>query len=249
MNCEEARRLLASFTRAEALRHLQTCADCQVWRISHEPESSHIRPELEEKIVCTLTKDLRPVSPIRSNWLSSVFLLLGNAGVIGSGILALGLRGWDLSGIALRAYIGATVAAGLAVGAYLLPRLIVPGELLRMRLFMPVVVVSFAALMAVSFYPVRMYPGFARALLICVSIGLAASSITASVSYVLLKRGFVVSRIWTGAVAGNFSGLSGLAVLFVFCPHLDLGHYLIAHGGMLLLGTAAGAFAGFARSR
>lgn len=249
MNCKEARWLLATSASAEALPHLQTCAECQVWRSSRVAESAHISPELEEKIVRALNEDLRPVRPVRSNWLSSVLLLSGSAGVIGSGILALGLRGWDSTGLALRAYLGATIALGLAMGAYLLPRLVVPGELLRIRLFMPVMLVCFAALAAVSFYPARMYPGFARAVLTCVSIGLVASLITASISYATLRRGFVVSPIWTGAVAGTFSGLSGLAVLSAFCPHLDFGHYLIGHAGMLLLGTAAGAFAGLARSK
>lgn len=245
MNCEEARRLLAA-SDGDALRHVQTCVDCQVWRMSHVSESVHLRPELEGTIIRAVTTELKPVRAIRSNLASTLFLLSGIAVVVALAIAVLGMRGWASSDIALRAYLGTTIIAGLATGATLLPRLVVPGELLRVHLVVPAASIIAAVLAASLFYSVIMYPDFLRATLTCVSIGSATAVISATIAWAVLRRGFVVSPVWTGAMAGNLCGLSGLTVLFVFCPHLDFWHYLAAHSGMLLLGTAGGAAAGFA---
>jgi hypothetical protein len=57
---------------------------------------------------------------------------------------------------------------------------------------------------------------------------------------VLLRRGFVVSRTAAAAVAGLIGGLTGFVVLFVFCPHHDAGHYVLAHVGAVVIAMAAG---------
>ena len=43
------------------------------------------------------------------------------------------------------------------------------------------------------------------------------------------------------ALAG---GLTGMAVLYVFCPHRDLWHFLLGHAPVPLAATALGAWIG-----
>jgi hypothetical protein len=196
--------------------------------------------ETEREIVGVLTADLKPTRAVRPNQFSSALLLLGSAGVILAGFIALGIRGWLASGMSLRAYLGATITLGLGTGAYLIPRLFIPGELLKISPPLATSVITVAVILPTFFRPLTMYPGFTRAALACISIGLVVGAAAAWVAYRVLRRGFVVSPASTYPMIGNFCGLCGFAVLFVFCPHSDLAHHLIGHAGMLLLSICLG---------
>jgi len=241
MKCEEARALLVNSPTAEAHSHMDTCPDCQMWLMwSSSNQNVILSAETEGEIVRVLTTDLKPTRAIRPKQLTSAFLFLGSTGVILVGFIALGIRGWLASGMALRSYLGATITLGLGMGAYLIPRLFIPGELLKINPPLAITAITVAVVLPTFFRPLGMYPGFTRAALACVSIGLVIAAAAAWVAYRVLRRGFVVSRAWTYAMIGNFCGLSGFAVLFIFCPHSDLAHHLLGHAGMLLVSMCLG---------
>ena len=130
----------------------------------------------------------------------------------------------------MRFYLSTGLLTGLGLTSALLARLMIPGELLRAR-SVPAIVALIAFFVAAgALYPAAMYPGFAHAVAACLTIGFAHANPTAAVAAWALRRGFVLSIRRICAIAGLF----GLAVLFVFCPHLDTGHFLLAHAGMMI---------------
>jgi hypothetical protein len=228
---------------------MDTCPDCQVWLMC-----SGLNPALdagsEDKIIRALMADLEPVPAIRSKQRSAVFLLLGSLFVVLGGIVALGVRGWMASGVAMRSCLTSILTVGLAMGAFLIPPLFIPGELLRVRPSVAIAATLIAVIVPTFFRTTEAYPGFLRAALTCVAIGLFHACVVVGIVYGLLRHGLVVSRVWTYMFIGSFAGLTGFAVLFIFCPHVDLAHHLLAHAGMLLLSVAlGGCLAVFSRER
>ena len=58
-----------------------------------------------------------------------------------------------------------------------------------------------------------------------------------------------LNRIAAGALAGALAGLSGLALLEIFCPNLNRYHILVWHLGAALTSTIVGILAGIVAQR
>ena len=48
----------------------------------------------------------------------------------------------------------------------------------------------------------------------------------------------------TGALIGGWAGLAGAVALGLFCPSCDVGHLILGHGGVVLLGIMIGGWLG-----
>jgi hypothetical protein len=239
MNCEEARGSLSDPSNEEAKHHLQMCPECRIWLISNCSDQ-RLNPRIESEIINALTAELKPVRPIRSKSRNSLFLLFTCICIVAIGVAALGTRGWTATGATLRAIISATLAIGVTLGAFLLPGSFVPGDLVRLRPLVVIAVVIGSLLFSTLFRPVSMYPGFAQAAATCIIIGFIHAVIVGGIAYQLLRPGFAVAPVRAFLLIGYLAGLCGFAVLLVFCPHMDLGHHFVAHGGLLFLNMAAG---------
>ena len=95
-----------------------------------------------------------------------------------------------------------------------------------------------------ALYPPASYDHFARAVAACFLIGLAQATVVCSPAFFVLRRGAPVSPQWMGATVVLVGGLTGMIVLYVFCPHRDLGHVLLGHAPMPAAVTAIGAWIG-----
>ena len=245
MNCETARNRFNAHER-EAEQHLRTCPDCRAWHLwTNELAAAQPSPEKQEAWVQATVSQLAPAAPSRSRGLYAAVLLAAAAVVVTAGVALLGTRGWAGSGLAVRFYLSTGLLTGLGLTSALLARLMIPGELLRAR-SVPAIVALIAFFVAAgALYPAAMYPGFAHAVAACLTIGFAHANPTAAVAAWALRRGFVLSIRRICAIAGLF----GLAVLFVFCPHLDTGHFLLAHAGMMIACTLVGTLVAFLLER
>jgi predicted anti-sigma-YlaC factor YlaD len=226
----------------EAQDHLRDCPVCQrLEGALGELDESVPRAGLEDRVIATLSRDLKPVRSLAPGWCYAG-LLLSVAGLItatGAGLL--GAAGWRSNSGLQRVAIGGTLLAGLIASALMVVRRMVPGALPRMRAAMlPVATIAVLIAAGAFLYPLRHYEFFGRAVVACFSIGLGFALPAGAVVACILRRGFVVSLRETAALAGLFSGLTGMAVLLIFCPHLDSGHYLLGHASMVVASTLLG---------
>lgn len=245
MNCRDIIRILAAGREldAAAREHVSSCPRCTalLQATAFAGEAALLPDATLDRFTGTLTTDLRPVQPIKPAWYGLVFLGFAILAIT-IGVLLLGTRGWRLSTHLQEWWI----ISGLAVLAATVPaalvRLMVPGSLLRIRLrdFLGLMVCWFA-LAAPIVYPVRMYPAFAKSAIACLLIGLAFAAAVAVCTWMTLRRGCVTSRSLAAVAAGALGGSSSLALQVIYCPHLDTGHFAIAHFGSFLLGIVLGA--------
>jgi hypothetical protein len=244
MTCRDISKALAlgAGLPSGAPEHLRYCESCRrlvavsEW-IAAEAELS---AEAERKVIGAVTCDLKPVSPLGSPWRYTAMILIAAALVAALGIAVLGTTGWSTNPTLRKVYFTIFLAAGITTSAAMLSRLMIPGALFRIPPAALVVAAMVALLAGGLLYPVARYEHFARAVMACFTIGTLHAVVAGTLCVLVLRRGFVVSRETAALVAGLTGGLTGLVVLFVFCPHLDAGHYLLAHATAVIFATAAG---------
>jgi hypothetical protein len=238
MNCDSVMRMVRDGDRPlpmEALEHLQSCAECSVTALFARAVSPYtLSPDLIQRLSRSVVADLLPIRPLRSDWTHSSFIAAVAAMIIAAGVTVLGHHGWSMSDASQRLLVGPTIGLGLLVTSVLAVRLMTPGRHLRLRPEVALGVVMSLLMAYGALYPSAMYRQFGNAVAACFLIGLAHALPMFLVIVWILRRGYVTAQSWAAALAGQVAGLTGLAVLFIFCPHLDAGHYLAAHVGMSL---------------
>ena len=244
MNCRDIIRVLAAGRElnAAAREHVSSCPRCTalLQATAFAGEAAPLTDAVLDRFTGTLTADLRPVQPIRPAWYGLAFLGFAILAVI-TGVLLLGSRGWRLA-TPLQEW---WIVPGLVLTAISIPavlaRLMVPGSRLRIRVRdLLALMVCWFALAAPIVYPVRMYPAFAKSAVACLFIGLGFAAAVAVLTWITLHRGFVTSPRLAALAAGALGGTSSLALQVIYCPHLDTGHFAIAHFGSFFLGIVLG---------
>jgi hypothetical protein len=240
MNCRDIIRILAAGRELNAAEreHVSSCPRCTalLQATAFAGEAAPLPDAVLDRFTGTLTADLRPVQPMKPAWYGLVFLGFAILAVI-IGVLVLGARGWRLA-TPLQEW---WILPGLALMAMSIPaalaRLMVPGSVLRIRVKdLLVLMVCWFALAAPIIYPARMYPAFAKSAVACLFIGLGFAAAVALLTWITLRRGFVTSPQLAALAAGALGGTSSLALQVIYCPHLDTGHFAIAHFGSFFLG-------------
>ena len=244
MTCRDIARLLAESAPlpAAAAEHLRTCERCRLLVGSPAPYSgpASIDAELEKRLVALVTSDLAAVRPLFSPWVYTAALLAVAAVVVAAGVARLGVRGWLTTSIFQKLYFVTLLTAGIAACAATLSQLMFPGALPRVRAWVLGALAIAAVLGGGALYPLLGYDHFGRAVAACFSIGMAHAAVLSIATSFILRRGLMLSRRAAAGLAGILGGLTGLCVLFVFCPHLDAGHYLLAHATVVIACAALG---------
>jgi hypothetical protein len=244
MTCRDIAKLLAESTPlpAAAAGHLRTCERCRLLAASPAPYSgpASIDAGLEQRLIDMVTSDLAPVHLLSPPWVYTAALLVLAAVVAAAGVALLGMRGWHATSIFQKLYFLTLLTAGIAACAASLSQFMFPGALPRIRSWILGAVALAAVVGGGALYPLLRYDHFARAVATCFTIGMAHAAILCTAAVFILRRGLVLSRRAAAALAGLLGGFTGLTVLFVFCPHLDAGHYLLAHATVVIACAALG---------
>ncbi|HZT33095.1 MAG TPA: hypothetical protein VFA33_24625 [Bryobacteraceae bacterium] len=243
MTCREISWLLAGGgpLPEDAAQHLAACEACRkLTALGETVVPASLSAELEQRLVTAATQALRPVRPLGPPGRYMAALLGAAAAVAAAGIAVMGTAGWTANGTLTRAYFVTMLATGLAAAAATLSRMMFPGALPRLSPALVMAAALAAVLTGGADFPVRHYAHFGRAAAACFSIGLAHAALAGAAAALVLRRGLVLARGKAAALAGLLGGLAGLSVLFAFCPHLDLGHYLLGHASMTAAATALG---------
>jgi hypothetical protein len=199
-----------------------------------------------ERIKAETLSALKPVRPLPPSGAFFVALILIAASMVAVGVFELGSAGWRALGSLQRIAVFTALATGFCLLALSLIRQVVPGSTVLFST--PPFVVAVLGLMAsifASLFQPHKEPTFVATGLVCLRIGLECAIPTATLSWLILRRGAILNPVAAGARTGAFAGLSGLLLLEIFCPNLNKFHILLWHLGAALVSLAAGTTIGF----
>jgi hypothetical protein len=195
-----------------------------------------------------IPESLAPVRPMAPDGLyASMFLLI--AGAVAA--LWAGLTG--VRGLALLAAGQAAAVFGVVLALLLLAAFAVALDMRPGARTVRGVVVFGVAIAATEVVFLALFHDYAMGQFVangvkCLGLGLSASAMTGVLAWLVLRRGYVVAPVSTGAAVGALAGLAGLAVLELHCPILTVPHIAVWHAGVLAASVGVGALVGKLRA-
>ncbi len=203
-----------------------------------------LAPQLLERIRTPILTSLTPVRPLPS-WgvFAAAFLLVSSAIAAGAAALA-GLRGLPLLMPMERMAIFSVLISVALLAAFATARNMRPG----MR-SLPGWIVSGVAVIAIEGVFALLFHDYGLSRFVplgvpCLRAGLLCAIPAGILIWWLVRQGFVVAPISTGAAAGALAGCAGLGMLELHCSILTLPHVAVWHAGVVVVSVAAGATIG-----
>jgi hypothetical protein len=136
------------------------------------------------------------------------------------------------------------------MAAFSLARAYVPGSrvLAPVERWVPGLLAILAAIFALVF---EAHPetAFVETGLVCLRIGLECAGAVGVIAWLVARRGAALNPVAAGALSGALAGLSGLALLEIFCPNLNEYHVLVWHLGSVMASAAMGTAIGIVVER
>ena len=204
---------------------------------------------LSAKIRGAIARETKPVRPLPGTLtMGAIFFLLCWVIAIGGG-LAAGPEGFRLltqvewvsifgilaavtAGAAMLAARGMRPAAGRLYGGWPAALSLLAAEMVFLAMFQD-------------------YDAghFIQAGLVCLAIGSAFAVPVTCVTWLVMRRGFVVQPVNAALLAGLLGGLAGLSMLEVHCPLLTMPHVGFWHVAVVVVSLAFGACLGLLGDR
>ena len=247
LSCSEAALRIACYTGGQISpdleEHLQSCQSCRRIMQAMNEHSQPVTPDPKhvQDVKAALLEGLRPVKPLPSPQILffTLAVLLFTALSVGGALF--GIRNWESLALQTRASIfGPLLFAGcmlaLAVVRHMTPS---GGKSSTLAIWS---VAAFAVVVATVFseYSWLDESGFVQRGLKCHSVGLIYVAAAGLVSWLVIRRGALLSGITSGAIGGGLAGLVGIAGIELRCPSPNLAHILAWHLPLVLVGILAG---------
>jgi hypothetical protein len=210
-----------------------------------ESGAADLPPEHVNQIASRLAGDLTPVRPLPPAGLLTTAFALIFAALVLLGGLALGDRAlqrmdWSTAVFTFTALAASVCLLSFALSGEMAPasRRFAPPWMLALGILFGVAVL-FAAL-----FPYQEERSFWLHAWLCLRVGLAVGALGAALFWLILRRGAVLHRRTSGALAGLLGGLAGTTILEVHCPNFNDAHILAGHWGAAALCAGLGWLAG-----
>jgi len=205
-----------------------------------------VDPALLQGIAKGIESSLRPVRPLPSTWVLTTGLILICATVAVAGAARAGFYGFEKMNLLERGLIFPLLAILACVAGVKFVNEMIPGSRSWVS---PGVLLLISSVLLVSLFAL-LFPDyrtnhFFSAGLVCLAVGLAHAIPSALLSWLVLRRGFAVSRVSAGLAAGTLGGLAGVGMLELHCPNFQATHILVWHTAVLLTAGGVGAFVGW----
>lgn len=228
----------------EAEAHIAGCQSCRklVAAMGEPAAADVVSPHRLQAIKVRMRANLSPVIPLPHAGLFSLSCLLVAAVAVAIGAADLGTAGWLALDLFRKIVVSLVLGISFVGVAILVAREIVPGS--RVQLPPGLVVATALGAPAVIFetlFDFHRERTFVATGLVCLRIGLVCALPVAVSCWLILRRGLVLNPVTAGALTGLLAGLSGLALLEIFCPNPDKYHILVWHIGVAVLATIGGA--------
>jgi len=195
-----------------------------------------------KQIESAVVADLKPVRPLAPAGVYVVaFAGIFVAACAISWRYVLGQHGWEALSSLQRYLIFAPLIAAVVLLVFSIVRQMTPaGKYTRVTALLAAgVFLLLLLLMTLIFHPVP-EADFAYDALVCFRAGMLFAIPTGVLFWLLLWRSAALSPSLTGATAGGLAGLTGLAVLEIHCPNLNVYHIVAAHVSVTLICALAG---------
>jgi hypothetical protein len=204
-------------------------------RFAHAPDAA-----LLGRIADSLKPSLDPVKPVAPSWMRASGLVLICAAVALAGARG-GAHGMEKLSLPERILIISTLGILTWVMARELVSSLSPGSrrYLTSGGLLALASLTLLVLFALLFHDHRI-ERYAAAGVVCLRIGLLHAIPVAVLGWLLLRRGFAVNVVSTGALWGALAGLGGVAVVVLRCDNFQALHILLWHVGVVPVSAAAG---------
>jgi hypothetical protein len=252
MTCRDIDNLMSTALKNPAhdpqvIEHLGKCGACRALvSVLGEggeetaPLESNLRG-IEARIVKTL-KPVRPLAPSQFFLFACAIIFLC---VVAIGATPFGMNGWGALSLAQRAGIFAALTTSALLLAVSMVGQMVPGSKYALAPGgLPIVILAaLLIVLAVAFHP-RAEPSFVADGLVCMKNGLTYAIPAVVLFWLVVRRGAMLNPKLIGAAAGGLAGLTGLTVLEINCPNLNVFHIVVWHWGVVLISSGVGALLG-----
>ena len=230
----------------QVMEHLGDCGGCRALVSAMGEGGEQTAPletnlkRIEARIVKTL-KPVRPLAPSRFFLFACAIIFLC---VVAIGAMPFGMAGWGALSLAQRAGIfAALTASALLLAVSMVGQMAPASKYALAPAALPIVILTaLFIVLAVAFHP-RAEPAFADGL-VCMKNGLTYAILGGVLFWALVWRGAMLNPKLIGAAAGGLAGLTGLTVLEINCPNLNVFHILVWHWGVVLISSCAGVLLG-----
>jgi len=252
MTCRDIDNLMSTAPRNPArnpqvMEHMGKCGGCRalvssmVFFLDHTVTTETNLKQIEARIVKTL-KPVRPLAPSQFFLFACAIIFLC---VVAIGATPFGMSGWGALSLAQRAGVFAALTTSALLLAVSMVGQMVPGSKYALApVGLPIVILTaLLIVLAVSFHR-RAEPAFVADGLVCMKNGLTSAIPAVVLFWLLVRRGAMLNPKLIGAAAGGLAGLTGLTVLEINCPNLNVFHILVWHWGVVLVSSGAGALLG-----
>jgi hypothetical protein len=251
MNCNDVERALSEQPPLplQAQEHARSCNRCRDLiralnaPVAVDPPSPATLRQIADRMASGL-QPVRPVAPARYflGALVGIFVFVVALGVYRMGAFALAFM-TPLQTVAILSALA--ICTGLL--AYSLAHQMVPGSRHRIPPGLLPLAITISLTIAIAllfqFQPER---NFWRSAWACIRAGTPIGALAGVPSWLVLRRGAILSPGMTGPATGLLAGLAGTSVLEIHCPNLDAWHILAAHFGVAILCTLVGFVIGLA---
>ena len=232
----------------EHAKHLTHCGRCRALTVvlDNTDVGFHLSEKLLRRVQAGMDdlKPIRPLPPPRILLLASAIVFLS---VVVVGALLLGTTGWHVLNMLQRTAVFVTLAVSAVLLANSMVRQMVPGSKHAFApATLPIAILIALMLVIVATFRSQRESAFILGGLACMKNGLLFSVPAAFLLWLILRRGVLLLPKLIGAAAGGLAGLSGLSVLEVNCPNLNVLHILVWHGGVVVISSLGGALVGAA---
>jgi hypothetical protein len=207
--------------------------------------AAHRAPEAQvtDAIADSLGMQIQPARGVRLAW-RALTLLCTAALVALITAVATGLDGVHAQSAGSAALLLLTLALLGWISARALVRQLTPGSLYRIR---PAILCASAVASLAAFY-LTLFHGhgtehFLSAGFRCLATGLLVATPTSALIGLLVRHGLASQGVGVGLAMGTLSGLTGIGMLTLHCPNLQLPH-LFWHALVLVVSAVVGAGAG-----
>jgi hypothetical protein len=206
-----------------------------------EAQTEFAVPPPVDRIKSLLFRDLRPVTPLPSEGflLALLLLILSAVLTIGSGLL--GVHGWSSLAPDARLFIFGALLVGVWALAFAVVRQMAPGRGGSAAIVGSAAIAFGVLLVAISHeFQWRQEQRFVQTGLHCLTVGLIYAVLSGLLTWLVLRRGAVLSSVASGAIAGGLVGFVGIIGLEIVCPNPNMAHILLWHLSVGAFGVTGG---------